>query len=71
MTTLPEPTTDHGCSLRQRVSDARWTRIVADAKRREEVFEVTMAWQREHGGGLGVALAEVGEGIPRPTFIHW
>mgnify|MGYP007046922225 FL=1 len=60
MTTLPEPTTDDGRSLRQRVSDARRTRIVADAKRREEVVEANTAWQREHGGGLGVALAEVG-----------
>lgn len=71
MTALPEPTTEHGISLRKRVSARRWKKIVAEATQRASIFEATTTRLRDYNGGLSAALDAVAPATPRPTFVYW
>jgi hypothetical protein len=71
MTAVREPVSDYGRSLRERVSDKRWVRIVAEAEQRAAIFEVIVAYRAEQGVSWQAAVEKAAPDTPRSTFVRW
>jgi hypothetical protein len=62
---------NYGRSLRERVSDKRWVRIVAEAEQRAAIFEVIVAYRAEQGVSWQAAVEKAAPDTPRSTFVRW
>jgi hypothetical protein len=66
-----EPVTAQAQLLRARMSEARWSREVATARRRAEVVERVEKVRTERGLPWRRCLADVAPGVSWSAYLHW
>jgi len=66
-----EPQSTRAKKIHEHVSDERWVRLVADARRRLEVVELVAAKHKAEGCSWRKSLEASAPEIPWPTYVNW
>lgn len=68
--TTSSPTSEYARTLRAKLKDQRWQRIVAESHERATVFDAIVAHQADTGCSWRQAVADAAPSLPWPTFVH-